>query len=77
MKEEKKKLLKIKTLDDFYDFDAEVCKRMRDEYYTKALEDMDVRDHIKKLFGVSDDAIDNALFINDAPPLDDFPEDET
>lgn len=74
MIEEKLELFKTETLEDFYDFDAKVCKRLRDEYYNWLLMDKNVREHIQKLFDVSGDVIENVLVINNMPPLDDFPE---
>lgn len=67
-------MLKIKTTEDFYEFDAIVCMRLRDNYYNKLLKDSKVKKHIQELFNVPESAIPNVLIINRAPPIDDFDE---
>ena len=72
--DEKKEVLKIKTIEDFYIFDDAICKKLRDDYYNQLLKDNEIKKHIQKIFNVPENAIDNALIINNAPPIDNFKE---
>lgn len=72
LEKDKVELLKIKTIEDFYEFDATICMRLRDDYYNELLKDSEVKKHIQELFHVSENTISNVLIINDAPPIDDF-----
>ncbi len=72
LEKDKKDLLKIKKVEDFYMFDATVCTRLRDEYYNQLLKDKEVKKHIQELFNISENEIPNILVINGAPPIDDF-----
>lgn len=66
----KEKILEAKTVDDFVSIESEVIEKFRNDFYNELLKDDAVKQHICKIFGISENVIQNALMINGYPPID-------
>lgn len=66
----KEKILAAEAVDDLMDIESDVIEKFRNAFYNELLEDDAVKQHICKIFGISENAIQNALMINGYPPID-------
>lgn len=70
----KEKIMNAKNLDDLVELESEALKKFRDDLYNNLLKDSKIRNHVCDILNVKESEIENALMINDHPPLDDFDE---
>ena len=54
------------------DFEYEIISQYRSAIYNILLKNNQIKQHLIKLFSISEDVINNALIINNCPPIDDF-----
>lgn len=72
----KEKILNTESVDDLMDIESEVIEKFRNDFYNDLLKDDAIKKHICKIFNIPENVIQNALMINDYPPLDHFREDQ-
>lgn len=72
----KEKIMQVKNVDELMDVESAFFNEYRNSIYNELLKDDKIKKHLCGIFGVSENALQNALMINGYPPIDDFDEEK-